>query len=89
MRDLVKYESENIHVLNNLGLALSDIKELNESIKILEKAIEINKDFAEAHFNLARVLLMNGDYRRGWDEHEWRWKCRDFDSEVRKFPYRA
>ena len=89
LRDLVKSESENIHVLNNLGLALSDIKEVNESIKILEKAIEINNDFAEAHFNLARVLLMKGDYRRGWEEHEWRWKCRDFDSEFRKFPYQV
>ncbi len=89
LKGLVKSEKENIHVLNNLGLAFADIKEVSESIKVLEEAIEINNDFAEAHFNLARVLLMNGDYRRGWDEHEWRWKCRDFDSELRKFPYQA
>jgi len=31
------------------------------------------------------LLLLQGDFKRGWQEHEWRWKCRDYPSPQRNF----
>ncbi len=39
-----------------------------------DKAIALKKDYADAHFNAAQALLTLGDYRRGFDEYEWRWR---------------
>ena len=35
---------------------------------------QCDKDHADAHFNKALALLTLGDYRRGFDEYEWRWR---------------
>ena len=34
---------------------------------------------------VALALLARGDFQEGWEEHEWRWKCRDFPSPKRNF----
>lgn len=39
------------------------------------RAIACDPGHAEAHWNLGLVRLLRGDYRSGWDEYEWRWKC--------------
>jgi hypothetical protein len=38
------------------------------------KALELRKDFADAHFNQAIALLTIGDFRRGFEKYEWRWR---------------
>lgn len=45
-----------------------------EALECYAKAIEIDPDFAEAHFDRAHVLLQCGEYARGWQEYEWRFK---------------
>ena len=35
----------------------------------------VDPDLAEAHWNLALALLATGDFERGWQEHEWRWRA--------------
>ena len=59
---------------------------LEEASRILRKVIEINPSHADAHHKLGLVLLLKGDFRRGWKEYEWRWKCDGFSSEKRDFP---
>jgi tetratricopeptide (TPR) repeat protein len=29
------------------------------------------------HYNHGVLLLLQGDFERGWQEYEWRWKCRE------------
>ena len=43
-----------------------------EALACYAKAIEIDPDDAEAHFNRSQVLLQCEDYAQGWQEHEWR-----------------
>jgi Flp pilus assembly protein TadD len=43
----------------------------------------ISPDFADAHWNLALNLLLQGHYTEGWLEYEWRWKKTDFTSPLR------
>ena len=34
---------------------------------------------------LLLTLLTRGDFQRGWEEYEWRWKCKDFSVPARNF----
>ncbi len=84
---VLQIEPGNAMAFNNLGLALAEMAKFVEAEAMLRQAITIAPDFAEAHFNLSRVLLMRGNYVEGWRENEWRWKCREFPSTWRVFPY--
>ena len=71
---------------NNLGNTLREQGKLDESIQAYQNAIEIQPNYAEPHNNLGQTLLLKGDLHQGWKEYEWRWKCKDFSSEIRYFP---
>jgi hypothetical protein len=74
-------------VLNNLALRHFEKLEVGEAEGLLRTAIGREPDYAQAHFNLSRVLLMRGNYAEGWRENEWRWDCPEFPSTWREFPY--
>lgn len=74
-------------VLNNLGIRHFEKLEMAEAVSSLRQAISLRPDYAQAHFNLSRVLLMQGNYAEGWAENEWRWDCPEFPSTWRDFPY--
>lgn len=44
----------------------------------LHKALEKNPTCAEARWNLSLIALFNGDFKRGFALHEWRWRCGQF-----------
>jgi len=87
LEHVLKQNPNNAQALNNMGLALAGKVMYPEAEQNLRAAIVKAPNFAEAHFNLSRVLLMQGFYEEGWRENEWRWKCRDFPSTWRDFPY--
>jgi tetratricopeptide (TPR) repeat protein len=60
--------------LLNRGKALAQLNRLGEAVASYDQAIALRKDYADAHFNAAQALLTLGDYRRGFDEYEWRWR---------------
>lgn len=65
---------QHVKALNNRGRALQALDRDREAIECFEKAIAADKNFADAHFNLALSLLSVGDLRRGFAEYEWRWR---------------
>jgi len=69
----------------NLGNALKDKGQLDEAMTAFRQAISVRPNFAEAHVNLSLSLLTSGYFQQGWEEHEWRWKCREFPSPRRHF----
>jgi hypothetical protein len=62
---------------HNLGTSLADLGRLDEAVECYRRAIELRPDFADAHYNLSIALLLDGEFPRGWDEGEWRWRRRD------------
>jgi tetratricopeptide (TPR) repeat protein len=66
--------SEHIGALLNRGKALAQLNRLGEAVASYDKAIALRKDYADAHLNAAQALLTLGDYRRGFEEYEWRWR---------------
>ncbi len=69
----------------NLGKALKDKGQLDDAIAACRRAIAIKPNFAGAHNNLSLAMLTRGDFQHGWEEHEWRWKCKGFSSRPRDF----
>jgi tetratricopeptide (TPR) repeat protein len=62
---------------SNLGSALKDKGQFDEAIAAFRQAIALNPRLPEAHHNLSLALLARGDFQQGWDEYEWRWKCKN------------
>ena len=85
--DAISANSGSAQAFNNLGIALADMLRLVEAETALRQAILIDPEYAEAHFNLSRVLLMAEKFREGWLENEWRWLCPKFPSTWREFAY--
>lgn len=84
--EAIRLDSKNALFYNNLGVSLLDNNDLPQAEVALNKALSIEPDYAEAHFNLSRVLLMAENFRMGWHHNEWRWRCHNFPSKWRFFP---
>jgi len=60
--------------LYNRGNALRSAYRHRDAIASYERALTLEPGYAAAHWNLADCLLLLGDFHRGWQEYEWRWK---------------
>jgi tetratricopeptide (TPR) repeat protein len=69
----------------NRGNALRDLNRHAEAIGSYERALALKPDYAAAHWNLADCYLLLGDFARGWQEYEWRWKLEQRDNLRRDF----
>jgi tetratricopeptide (TPR) repeat protein len=58
----------------NRGMALAQLRQFDEAIASYGEVLARRKDNADAHFNRALALLTIGDYRRGFEDYEWRWR---------------
>ena len=58
----------------NRGKAQMQLDRCDDAIASYAKALALRKDYADAHFNMALALLTRGDYRRGFENYEWRWR---------------
>jgi tetratricopeptide (TPR) repeat protein len=69
----------------NRGNMLVAHKRFGEALQSYARAVGLRRDYADAHFNEAICRLLLGDFRRGWDKHEWRWKTEFLDGHARDF----
>lgn len=58
----------------NRGMALAQLRRFAEAIACYGEVLARRKDNADAYFNRALALLTTGDYRRGFEDYEWRWR---------------
>ena len=61
-------------VHNNLGIALHEEGNLDAAIASYNKALQLKPNYPDAHYNSALAMLLSGDYKSGWESHEWRLK---------------
>ena len=69
----------------NRGNALQDLKQFDAAIASYDKAIQLKPDYADAYWNNSLALLRLGDFSRGWELYEWRWRRDDPIFEGRGF----
>jgi tetratricopeptide (TPR) repeat protein len=60
--------------LSARGQALQAAGRHHDALASYAKAISLARDFAHAHFNEALALLTVGEYARGFQQYEWRWR---------------
>ena len=72
LTQVIEAENENAEAHNSLGYVASRLGEPDQAIGYYERAIELQPNYAQAHFNLGMNLLQIGDYARGFAECEWR-----------------
>ena len=78
MQAAAEAEPERAEIWNSLGYLACRQRRPRDGVGFYERAIALQPDYAQAHFNLGMTLLQLGDYRRGLAEHEWRWKTGQF-----------
>jgi tetratricopeptide (TPR) repeat protein len=71
--------------LSNRGAALQELKRYDEALASYSRAIAVSPDYADAHFNAAISSLLLGDFERGWEKAEWRWKTGQLANSRRSF----
>lgn len=59
---------------HNLSVLHYDRLELDDAIAAAERALAIDPEFPGAHFGIAEASLLRGDFARGWEEYEWRFR---------------
>jgi Flp pilus assembly protein TadD len=64
-------------ILTNLAVGLQLTGQFDDAQANYEKALAINPKQHDARFNLSLLLLLRGDYERGWREYEHRWDLAD------------
>ena len=78
MLQVVKLEPQRAEAFNSLGHVAAQQRRPDEAISRYRRAIELEPEYAVAHFNLGMTLLQIGDFEEGWAEYEWRWKTPAF-----------
>jgi tetratricopeptide (TPR) repeat protein len=58
----------------NRGNSLQELLQLDAALASYDKAVAIKPDHAEACWSKSQALLIRGDFEKGWDLHEYRWK---------------
>ena len=60
--------------LNNIGSFLYEKRKVQLSIKFFNDAIRSNEGNSNVEINLAYAYLILGNFKEGWEKHEYRWK---------------
>lgn len=79
----------NPEVLYNMGVVHCHNDNIQGAIPCYAQATELKPEFVEARINYAHCLLTTGEFTRGWENYEWRFR-REFSAEpvlARAFPY--
>lgn len=61
-------------ILFNMAYTLKQMGRLDEALSYYQATLAKKPDHAEAHFSLALAYLLQGNFQKGWEEYEWRWK---------------
>ena len=70
---------------SNLGNALNETADFGGAVQAFGGALQINPQDASAHWNLSLTLLLQREFKEGWEEHEWRWLAKEYHGARREF----
>jgi Flp pilus assembly protein TadD len=73
-RRAVELHPDSAEVYSNLGTTLHRMGRIPEAMQAQARALEIDPESANGHLNMSLLRLLSGDFERGWNEYEWRWR---------------
>ena len=72
LTDQVMVDEPDADILFNLGVALEDLGSSQEAIAAYVRVIDLDRDYGDAHHNIARLYQESGDQRqalRHWNAY--------------------
>jgi len=78
-RKALELDPSYLEAQTNLATAYSGIGQLDKAMEIFDSVLAQNSTNLVARWNRCNALLLGGNYGRGWDDYELRWKI---DNEV-------
>jgi len=84
-RRAVQIDPNSAEAYSSLAMAYQNQNDLEEALKAIDQAIARKEDDPRLRFNRALMLLMAGNWVRGWQEYEWRWRLSEHHSERLRF----
>jgi Flp pilus assembly protein TadD len=79
-REALRLKADYPDALGNLATCLVAQGRPADAIGVYDFILQRKPNDAEAHMGKAFSYLVQGDYERGWQEYEWRWRTKDFGS---------
>jgi tetratricopeptide (TPR) repeat protein len=70
----LELKPEDPGAFNNMGIAHVYAGQIHEALACYDRALDKVPEFPSAHLNRSFAWLTLGDYERGWEEYEWRWR---------------
>jgi tetratricopeptide (TPR) repeat protein len=85
----ITFNPNYVEAYSNRGVALQELKRIDEAINCFDKAISLEPEYAEASLNKSLILLLKGEFKKGWDLYKWRWNInsRSFDKFNTQIPH--
>ena len=74
LRAAIQIDDEYAAVWGNLGNVLQDKLRLDDALQAHNRALTLDPKSPELHWNRAMTLLLDGDFKAGFEEYEWRLK---------------
>ncbi len=80
---IVEKNPNAVSALYNFGYTLKKLGKFDQALRVYDQVLAKKPDYAHAHFSSSSIYLMQGNYERGWQEYEWRWKA--YGEQSKKF----
>mgnify|MGYP000275952747 CR=1 FL=1 len=75
-REAIELKDDYAEAYNHLGNVLIEMGQFNEAMECFNKALELDPGLNSAHWNRSFAHLLTGEYEKGWQEYEWRFKTK-------------
>lgn len=77
---------DNYKIYYSIGLVYQNKNLFDIAMDFFNKCLQYKKDYADARFAKGTIQLLNGDFKNGWKEYEYRW---DADNELKRPTYKV
>ena len=81
-KKVIELKPNYYEALYNQGICLYNLNLFDEAKDSYEKAIKVKPDFIEAYYNLSLLQMLQGNYKEGLKNYEWRKKR----NKAKKYP---
>lgn len=81
----ISLDDKSANHFSNCASAYKNLGRFDKAKALYEKALSLEPNHVNAHFDLATVLLQTGEYARGWQEYEWRFKKDEMLGHLEKY----
>ncbi|MGQ0677710.1 MAG: tetratricopeptide repeat protein, partial [Rhodospirillales bacterium] len=81
----INIDSGQAEAWSSRGNVLADLGRIGEALASFERALAADPEYAPAHWNESLCRLLAGDFDKGWQKYEWRWRVPSMMHQKRSF----